>query len=31
MRGRFILALDQGTSGSTALVVDETGAVRSRG
>src|SRR5512134_3891972 len=31
MTGRFILALDQGTSGSTALVVDDTGGVRSRG
>ena len=31
MAGRFVLALDQGTSGSTALVVDEAGGVRSRG
>jgi glycerol kinase len=31
MAGRFILALDQGTSGSTALVVDAEGAVRARG
>src|SRR6185503_14921711 len=31
MAGRFILALDQGTSGSTALVVDDEGVVRSRG
>src|SRR4029450_12652047 len=29
--GRYILALDQGTSGSTALVVDAEGVVRSRG
>src|SRR5919108_1051356 len=31
MAGRFVLALDQGTSGSTALVVDVDGAVRARG
>ena len=31
MAGRFVLALDQGTSGSTALVVDAEGGVRSRG
>jgi glycerol kinase len=31
MRGRYVLALDQGTSGSTALVVDGEGAVRARG
>ncbi len=31
MPGRFVLALDQGTTGSTALVVDLTGAVRARG
>jgi glycerol kinase len=31
MAGRFVLALDQGTSGSTALVVDEAGGVRARG
>ena len=31
MAGRFLLALDQGTSGSTALVVDDEGAVRARG
>ena len=29
--GRHILALDQGTSGSTALVVDAEGVVRARG
>jgi glycerol kinase len=29
--GRFVLALDQGTTGSTALVVDGDGAVRARG
>ncbi|MBI1847230.1 MAG: glycerol kinase GlpK [Candidatus Rokubacteria bacterium] len=29
--GRFVLALDQGTSGSTALLVDERGTVRARG
>jgi glycerol kinase len=29
--GRYILALDQGTSGSTALVVDADGVVRARG
>ncbi len=29
--GRHVLALDQGTSGSTALVVDPEGAVRARG
>ena len=29
--GRYILALDQGTSGSTALVVDAEGVVRARG
>ena len=28
---RYILALDQGTSGSTALVVDAEGVVRARG
>ena len=28
---RFILALDQGTTGSTALVVDADGEVRARG
>ena len=27
----FVLALDQGTTGSTALVVDPEGAVRARG
>jgi glycerol kinase len=31
MSRRYVLALDQGTSGSTALVVDAEGAVRSRG
>jgi glycerol kinase len=31
MTGRYLLALDQGTSGSTALVVDDEGAVRARG
>jgi len=31
MTGRFVLALDQGTTGSTALVVDPAGAVRARG
>jgi glycerol kinase len=31
MPAGFVLALDQGTSGSTALVVDDTGAVRARG
>ena len=31
MAGRFLLALDQGTSGSTALVVDAEGSVRARG
>jgi glycerol kinase len=31
MAAGFVLALDQGTTGSTALVVDETGAVRARG
>jgi len=31
MAGRFVLALDQGTSGSTALVIDAEGAVRARG
>jgi glycerol kinase len=31
MRGRFVLALDQGTTGSTALVVDAEGTVRARG
>jgi glycerol kinase len=31
MSGRYVLALDQGTSGSTALVVDAEGAVRARG
>src|SRR5438034_7305075 len=31
MVGGFVLALDQGTTGSTALVVDVTGAVRARG
>jgi glycerol kinase len=30
-RGRFVLALDQGTTGSTALVLDPEGAVRGRG
>ena len=29
--GRFVLALDQGTTGSTALVVDADGTVRARG
>src|SRR5205814_465486 len=29
--GRYVLALDQGTSGSTALVVDAEGRVRARG
>ena len=29
--GRYVLALDQGTTGSTALVVDAEGAVRARG
>jgi glycerol kinase len=29
--GRYVLALDQGTTGSTALVVDPDGAVRGRG
>ena len=28
---RYVLALDQGTTGSTALVVDPDGAVRGRG
>jgi glycerol kinase len=28
---RFVLALDQGTTGSTALVVDADGALRARG
>jgi glycerol kinase len=28
---RYVLALDQGTTGSTALVVDEEGTVRARG
>src|SRR5260370_35284730 len=31
MPPRFVLALDQGTTGSTALVVDPEGAVRARG
>jgi glycerol kinase len=31
MAAGFVLALDQGTTGSTALVVDDTGAVRARG
>ena len=31
MAGRFLLALDQGTSGSTALVIDVEGVVRARG
>jgi glycerol kinase len=31
MSRRYVLALDQGTSGSTALVVDAEGAVRARG
>ena len=31
MAGRFVLALDQGTTGSTALVVDDEGVVRARG
>jgi glycerol kinase len=31
MRGRYVLALDQGTTGSTALVVDLEGHVRARG
>ncbi len=31
MARRFVLALDQGTTGSTALVVDADGAVRARG
>jgi glycerol kinase len=31
MPAGFVLALDQGTTGSTALVVDDTGAVRARG
>jgi glycerol kinase len=31
MRGRYVLALDQGTTGSTALVVDAEGTVRARG
>jgi glycerol kinase len=31
MPGRFVLALDQGTTGSTALVVDAEGVVRARG
>jgi glycerol kinase len=31
MRGRYVLALDQGTTGSTALVVDAEGSVRARG
>src|SRR6266849_6759803 len=31
MSGRYILALDQGTTGSTALVVDADGEVRARG
>jgi glycerol kinase len=31
MTRRYVLALDQGTSGSTALVVDAEGAVRARG
>src|SRR5438132_5165274 len=29
--GRYVLALDQGTTGSTALVVDADGGVRARG
>ena len=28
---RYVLALDQGTSGSTALLVDDEGRVRARG
>ena len=31
MPSGFVLALDQGTTGSTALVVDADGAVRARG
>ena len=31
MTGRYVLALDQGTTGSTALVVDADGGVRARG
>jgi glycerol kinase len=31
MAGRYVLALDQGTTGSSALVVDPDGAVRGRG
>jgi glycerol kinase len=31
MAGGFVLALDQGTSGSTALVVDAEGSIRARG
>ncbi|PYM20750.1 MAG: glycerol kinase [Candidatus Rokuibacteriota bacterium] len=31
MTGRYVLALDQGTSGSTALVIDTDGQVRARG
>src|SRR5437867_4196174 len=31
MAGGFVLALDQGTSGSTALVVDADGSIRARG
>src|SRR5919108_1130843 len=31
MRGRYLLALDQGTTGSTAFVVDPEGQVRGRG
>jgi glycerol kinase len=31
MPGRYVLALDQGTTGSTALVVDAEGTVRARG
>ena len=31
MAGRYVLALDQGTTGSTALVVDAEGTVRARG
>jgi glycerol kinase len=31
MAARFVLALDQGTTGSTALVVDDQGEVRARG
>jgi len=31
MAGRYVLALDQGTTGSTALVVDPDGAIRGRG